>query len=86
MAINWVNQSQQPPPVIAQFLQDIWQWKPCFHILNVFHIYREANRAADYLASLARKGDFIINQIDALLLDLAHILWTDSYAIASFHK
>ena len=50
-------------------LLDILHWKNCCRNFKTSHVYREANRAADFIAKKALQGDLYLNINDIIMFD-----------------
>lgn len=57
LSVDWINRKSGPPWQAFYIISHIWQLLSSWEEVKVTHIWREANRAADYLAGIDANFD-----------------------------
>lgn len=78
IAVTWINSGLMSPMRHLPWLKHLAMWGLLFSSFKVWHICREGNQAADWLASHSVDGDFCIRPGDQIHPELAYILNADA--------
>ena len=82
IAVKWINERLQPTSLMANL------FARCFHLIGrnwvvrVVHIYREQNRAADFVASAAIQHGKGLVIYDDPLVDIQYIISEDRKGVS----
>ena len=84
LIIGWITQYQPHKNSAWPLIRDILIWKSqsISHPWKVSHAYREANQAADWLASNSGCGSLSFYQYDVLPIQLCSILQTNALGLS----
>ncbi|XP_073106299.1 uncharacterized protein [Elaeis guineensis] len=79
--INWITSFNAQKNSLWPILRDVLTWKATSHPWIISHIFREANQAADWLASGSISGALQFSQLDPLPAQLCAILHADAIGV-----
>lgn len=57
LSVNWINKTSTPPWKAIQVISHIWHLLSALEKFKVTHVWREANRATNFLAGLETNSE-----------------------------